>query len=108
VTLTLPTNTEFMVIFETKIFTYGDNGGWRRNHVDMRNTSVLTGVSGEGAILSQQFGRLPSVDGRQTYLAAFQAQGLLVPEASTWAMLIAGFGLIGAMARRARAVAKLA
>jgi hypothetical protein len=36
---------------------------------------------------------------------AFQVEVVAVPEPASWAMLIAGFGLIGAMQRRHRAVA---
>jgi hypothetical protein len=35
----------------------------------------------------------------------FNPGGDPIPEPSSWAMLIAGFGLIGAMARRQRIVA---
>jgi hypothetical protein len=36
-------------------------------------------------------------------ISAVSAAGAAVPEASTWAMLVAGFGLIGTIVRRKRA-----
>jgi hypothetical protein len=54
-----------------------------------------------GTILTQQF-RFSATGGDNYYsLGQFQAFGV-VPEPASWAMLIAGFGLVGAMSRRRR------
>jgi len=66
--------------------------------IDMLNSAVLRGVSGEGltGVQSQLLGSLTAIDGNP---GAF-AYAAAVPEPQSWAMLIIGFGLTGAVMRR--------
>jgi hypothetical protein len=42
------------------------------------------------------------IDGSASAFITWRIAGGIIPEPSTWAMLIAGFGLVGAAARRRR------
>jgi len=72
--------------------------------VDLTNTGVFDGFSGSGltGVNSGQFGALRSVGGKFTYEDVHALNAAAVPEPASWAMLIAGFGLVGAVARRRR------
>jgi len=76
--------------------------------VDLTNTGVFEGFSGSGltGVSSLQFGALRSVGGVFAY-EEVHALNAAVPEPASWAMLIIGFGLTGAVMRRrtSRAVA---
>lgn len=67
-----------------------------------RTTSAFALTNGETYTLS--FNGLSQAD-NTAFIDAVGLTSTAVPEASTWAMLIAGFGMIGFAARRRRAVA---
>ena len=74
--------------------------------IDLGHTAAFTGISGNGlaAVASHYQGEFRAVDGVFTYDSVHALTGG-VPEPNTWAMLIAGFGLVGASARKRRATA---
>jgi hypothetical protein len=77
--------------------------GWPRATLDMDRTAVFEGFSGNGltGITSASLGALSSVGGVFAY-EDVHALNAAVPEPASWAMLIAGFGLVGAVLRRRR------
>ena len=69
--------------------------------IEMLNSFDITGIRGDNltGIQSRAFGALRAIDGSP---GTFNYSAGAVPEPASWAMLIAGFGLIGAAARRRR------
>ena len=67
-------------------------------------------LGGVGIAYALFGGRAPSADGNSIYADNITfTLGGAVPEPATWAMMIAGFGLVGgAMRRRERTIARLA
>jgi hypothetical protein len=86
------------------------------NVIDSFNLEALAPISTPGGFNAFEFRGIGYDDGTQVYGIRFGGAYLLatgtadgvppgVPEAATWAMLIAGFGLVGAAARRRRLLA---
>lgn len=69
--------------------------------IDMLNSFEITGIRGDNltGIQSRAFGALRAVNGSP---GTFNYGAGAVPEPASWAMLIAGFGLVGAVLRRRR------
>jgi PEP-CTERM motif len=67
-------------------------------------TGAFTGASGGGTIFGTHFGALidfiPQVSGASTERVIFSVTTAPVPEPETYAMLMAGLGVMGAVARR--------
>jgi hypothetical protein len=63
--------------------------------------ATLSGLNLTGTSHTVQFQQVP---GRWAFVSEVTFEGSAVPEAATWAMLIAGFGMVGAAARRRRAI----
>ena len=72
--------------------------------------AIVGGVAGSGYVIAN------GIDWADSFVGAGQANGQLllnsisggvaaVPETATWAMLIAGFGIVGAVSRRRRRIA---
>lgn len=75
---------------------------------DLDNPSLALLLSADAAAaLTQVFGA-PDLTGTQIGLAATAPVFAAVPEPSSWAMMIGGFGLIGAQLRRRRTLGALA
>jgi hypothetical protein len=85
-------------VFSLGALLYVDGLG--EGSVDFFNTAKMTGVTvSPGATLTSQSGTLAiREDGTFGYAAVVSTAA--VPEPASWAMLIAGFGLVGASMRR--------
>lgn len=67
---------------------------------------VLWAADCVGCLYAEEFLELDPEFGLSVYPTGVQMLGSSVPEPANWAMLIAGFGLVGAARRRRRAVAE--
>ncbi|MFA7440120.1 MAG: NF038132 family protein [Sphingomonadaceae bacterium] len=93
------------VLFDfTSLFGYEDGiTGFALRGIDVANALDPTNVT--AFVTGLNFADAGTVQMTQTPVTTFVPDANVVPEPATWAMMIAGFGLVGGALRRRRAVA---